>query len=378
MRISPSLMALPLIVPLALFAAMAIRGAQNPEQSVAIKPDTSFAADRTPAFTPSGSQQGGFTILVPRGWKMNQVPGAPLAAVISPPGQHAPAVYLALFAVSDIRYNAMLNRCTGQFNRNPLLAPNMISGCVAPAVRAQLADSARQWKAEQALGAILQMFSGPADRFQITSSNETSPGQVQYRVASVENGEPLSHWGEVSMSYLANPLLSQAGQAGVTSLALVTGCRSAPDSESALRATCASVLQSFRPVPNWSQAVAAEFMQSYRQEAQALINMGINVANNMGVTREMIGNFGAAQQQMQLQTFENIQGAQYRSQQNWNAALGGNVNMVNPVTGEVKSLPSGYGSYCDDAAGNTVAGSDVGPGKSVGHSLPCATMLQQW
>ncbi len=380
MRTSLSPMALPLLAFLVLHGAAPMRGAQSPLKSgpVSLKADTFFAADRTPAFTPSGSQQGGFTILVPRGWAMNQVSGAPLAAVISPPGQHAPAIYLVLVAVSDIRYNAILNRCTGQFSRNPLLAPDMISNCVVPAVRAQLSDSAHEWKAEQALQAILQIFSGAEARFQITGSRETSPGQVQYRIASVENGKPLVHWGEVSISYLANPLLSQAGQAGVTSLSLVTGCRSAPDEETSFRATCANVLQSFRPAPGWNQSVAAQFMQGYRQEAQALINMGLNVARNMGVTRDMIGSFGAAQQQMQLQTYENIQNAQYHSQENWIATLGENVNMVNPLTGDVKSLPSGYGNYCDDAAGDTLAGPNVAPGKSVGHSLPCVTMRQTW
>ncbi len=329
--------------------------------------------------TPTTSPHREFSILVPKGWTMTQVPGAPLATILAPAGQKAPAIYLVLLAVSDLRYQTMLNRCTQQYARNPLFAPNMISGCIAPSVRAQLGDSSVQWSATQALHAVLQTFSGANARFQITNSKEASPGLLSYQVSSVENEQPLQHWGEVSMSYLPNPLLSQAGRSGVTSLALVTGCRVSPQQEIQFRTLCASVLRSFRPAPGWPQAVAQQFMQEYQQESQTLLGMGNSMANNMGVTRTMIGNFGATMQQMQTATYEQIQKANYRTQQNWIAALGENVNMIDPITGKVYTLPDGYGNYCLDASGSEVLeGRDVELGRSVGNSSPCSTMLQPW
>jgi hypothetical protein len=331
------------------------------------------------ALTPAYSPRGDFSILVPSGWNMTQVPGAPLATIISPPGQKAPAMYLLLLAASDIRYQGMLNSCTQRYARNPLFAPDMISGCVAPAVRAQLADSSYQWNCTQALQTILQTFSSPSARFQITSTKDISAGQLEYRLTSAENSQPLQHWGEVSMSYLPNPLLSQAGRPGVTSLALVTGCRVPPRQEDQLRETCASVLQSFRPAPNWGQSVAQQFMQSYQQEAQALLRIGNSVVANMGVTRNMIGNFGASMQQMQTRTYEQIQNANYHTQQNWIAALGENVNMRDATTGKVYTLPDGYKNYCLDVTGSQVLmGQDVAIGKTVGKSAQCARILQPW
>lgn len=342
------------------------------------KGDTVIAARSAQPLRPIVSQQGNYSILVPAGWSMSQVPGAALATVMSPPGQKAPAAYLLLLPVSDIRYQMMLNRCTQQYARNPLSGPNMISDCVVPAVRAQLQDSSFPWKPDQAVEAILQLYSGGNVQFRVTSMRDVSPGQVQYEIASVENGLQFAHWGQVNVSYLPNPLFSQAGHEGVTSLAMVTGCRSVPQRREDFRETCARVLGSFRPAANWGQMIAAQFMQTYQQEEQILLKMGSQIPPDMAYTRNMIGNFGAAQQQMQNQAFQNIQNAQLKSGENWIATLGGRVNMVNPATGEVKSLPAGYGNYCDDGAGNTLAGPDVVRGMSVGKSLACETMLQPW
>jgi hypothetical protein len=366
---------------LALCGTAAATGRASPQQrtSATSKPSEGSRVIRAVPFAPTSSSQGDFSILVPSGWTITEVPGSPLATIISSPGQTAPAVYLVLLAASDIRYQTMLNRCTQQYARNPLFAPDLISSCVAPAVRGQLADSRYQWNATEALQAILQMFSSPSATFQVTSSKDISQGVLEYRLSSMENGQPLQHWGDVSMSYLPNPLLSQAGRPGVTSLALVTGCRASSEQEIAFRNMCASVLGSFRPAPNWGQNVARQFMQVYQQETRTLLRMGTSVAANIGVTRSMIGNFGASMQQMQTQAYQQIQNVNYRTQQNWTATLGQNVNMRDPVTGKVYTLPEGYKNYCLDGTGSEVLmGEDVTLGRTVGKSTQCARMLHPW
>jgi hypothetical protein len=369
------------LLVLALCGAAAANGSPSQPQKtrVSSKGSEGFRVIRAIPLVPATSARGEFSILIPSDWTITEVPGAPLAAIISSPGQKSTAIYLVLLATSDIRYQTMLNRCTQQYTRNPLFAPNLISSCVAPAVRAQLADSSYQWNSAQALQAILQMFSGPSATFQATSSKDISAGLLEYCLSSMEDGRPLQHWGDVSMSYLPNPLLSQAGRTGVTSLALITGCRASPEQQSEFRSMCAAVLRSFRPVPGWGQSVAQQFIQVYQQEAQALLRMGTSVAANMGVTRNMIGNFGASMQRMQTQTYEQIQQANHRTQQNWIATLGENVNMQDPVTGKVYTLPEGFKNYCLDGTGSEVLmGQDVTLGRSVSKSGQCARMLHPW
>jgi hypothetical protein len=87
------------------------------------------------AFRPAGSPQGDFSILAPLGWSIEQPPQSLFTMLLKPEPNSSQSIYVIVVSVSDLRYVATLQRCNQQFARNPLAAPDMISGCSGPNAR---------------------------------------------------------------------------------------------------------------------------------------------------------------------------------------------------------------------------------------------------
>jgi hypothetical protein len=344
------------------------------------EPSTQTRAVQALPLRPVGSPQGDFSILAPAGWTIQQPPQSLFTVLLKPQSNSSESVYVIVITVSDLRYLTTLQRCNQQFARNPLFAPDAISGCVVPAVRAQMEDSNHRWSSADALRLTLQLFASAGSPFQLTNTNQGADGVLRYRALIRQGSQQVASGGTVAMAYFSNPLFSTATASGVTSLALISGCNAPLTQEESFGKTCGAILHSFQMNPQAMNRITAELMQSYQQEAQTLIQMGQTAVKGFANRSAMIANWGAQMQQMQKDAYDAIQAARYHDGQNWIATLGNEVNMQNPETGNVYSLPAGYGSYCLDASGQTaLMGPDLKPGESIGHSSPqCQTVLHSW
>jgi hypothetical protein len=320
----------------------------------------------------------GFSILVPSGWILKPVPQAPNVLVFSAPGGPTPSIYIVpAFRVSDLRFQAILGRCSAAMQRSPLLAPDAFTGCVQPAVRSPLADSSRGWAPEAAFRAMLVMLGAGQNRFGAPQITPTSPTSARFSVPAASMGRKVQDWGFVSTAYLSNPLLAQPnGQDGVTTLAFVSGCSDSPAEADSFTPACAAALRSFHPTPEWSNRLVQDVYGAYMQEYQILLRVGDVMASHLGVREANIARFGAT---MQYSTHQTIQAESLRSNENWIATLGNNVNLRDAATGRIYVAPAGQGSYCLNAAGNEVLmGAEVAPGKYAGKNPAnaCSDMLQ--
>lgn len=303
-----------------------------------------------------------YAIAVPDGWHLNPVAGTG-AIVIAPPGQQEPVIYIIpAVRVSDARYQAILSACNQRFAHNRLGAPDAITGCIEPAVRSQLADSRQPWSPQAAFPVILRLMSGAGAAFGPPRLTALSTAGARYIVAGTKNGRSFTDWGYLGMAYLPNPLLAgPSGAPGVTSLAFLSGCEAPTSQVASFRLVCDSVLRSFQPGQQWESNLAQQTMQGYRQEYETLLQIGESVVQGFGIRSAMISQFGATMQQMQVQTFQNIQAANLHTGQNWIAAFGPNVYAQDPTTGNQVLL----------------GGSELVPGRYVGSpSNTCATLLR--
>lgn len=275
-------------------------------------------------------------------------------------------------AVSDLRYSAMLQQCTRAAGGNPFTAPNVVSGCVLPAVQAQLADAARPWSTQQALGAIVDALTAGGTPLQITRLTAVTNDAATFQLSGTYAGQTFSDEGFITVDHLTNPLLDQpGGQPGTTSIALVGLCAATPDAASAVDPLCAQVLGSFSPGSTFWDNVAQAAMQRYTQEFQLLLQIGSTSAAGFAQRSQLIARWGASMQQIQTSTFQALQSQRLQAGQQAIATLGGNVLVQDATTGNVYSVPDGYRAYCLNAAGNgVVAGRDVVPGVT-----GCATPL---
>jgi hypothetical protein len=310
---------------------------------------------------------GDFTVALPPGWTAkSSAEGDSMA--MNPAGKTQPSIYLAVLAVSDLRYQANLAGCTGGFHA----FGNVLTQCVIPSVRIQLRDSSRTWSAEEAVQMILQRLH-EANRggqgFGAPALIPSSRSQVFYRVTSTGPTGPLENWGVVTIAALPNPML---GPGEVTSLAWVAGCSAPRSGAGSFRRTCAGVLHSLQPNAAWSGRLARRMAATYEQEAQILIRIGQTVLPGFRARGQMIAGFGQSMQQMQLQTFHALEAREYRTGQDWVATFGGNTNVRDPATGKYYTVPYGYRSYCLDGRGSTpmvLMGPDEAPGKSIGRAV---------
>jgi hypothetical protein len=326
------------------------------------------------------SSQGDYAIAVPDGWTLNAAPGTGLIT-ITPPGRQEPAIYIIpALRVSDVRYQAILNRCNQQFIQNPLGSPDVITTCIEPAVRAQLADSSHPWSPQAAFPVILALAAGTGTTYGSPTLETLSSTAVRYTVSLTKNGQTLQDWGSLTMAYLPNPLLaSSAGQPGVTSLAFLSGCEAPSSQAESFRHACDGVLRSFQPSQQWASNLAQQVMQSYVQESQILLQIGQSVVEGFGVRSAMIQQFGASIRQMQFQAFQTIQAANLRMAQDWIATLANETYVQDPGTGISYLVPAGYDRYCLNDAHNEIflGGPDLVPGRSVGSpSNICGTLLR--
>ena len=362
------------IVVLLLFATLPVCSGAVPRS------DTEGRTVPAVAMKPAQTPQGGFSILEPLGWDLQRQPQSIFAINLKPQANTGESAYVILVNVSDLRYLMTLQRCNQQFARSRLFAPDSISGCVVPAVRAQMDDSRRRWAPADALRSTLQVFASAGAQFQLASTTQETNGVIGYRVLIRQGSQQLASNGTVTMAYFSNPLFSTTTAQGVTSLALISGCNAPISQEESFRATCSSILQSFRMDRQTMNEITSELLQSYQTEAQILIKMGQSDARGFASRSGAIANWGAQMQQMQNDTYGAIQAANYHNGLNWIATLGDKVNMQDPRTGKVYALPAGYGSYCMDASGNTaLMGLDLKPGQSVSKSsAQCDTLLHSW
>lgn len=192
----------------------------------------------------------GYEIALPDGWVVRPIAGHSACAMLA--GRNEPIVCFLLAArVSDLRYNAILEQCNRQFIQHPLLAPDVLTGCVIPPGRAQLADSAYRWPVRKAVQAVLEALRrAPGTTIAAPEFGPGPPEEVFYRFAETNRGQPLVDWGHASMAYLENPLLSQPdGAPAVTSLLSAGNCAAPPAEEASFAPLCSAILHSFRPEP---------------------------------------------------------------------------------------------------------------------------------
>lgn len=301
------------------------------------------------------SGDGSFSILVPRGWNLGQIPGADFSVLVAPPAPDGTGMYMLAMRISDQRYTVAINRCSQQYARHPLFAPGL-QQCVIPAVQAQLQDSSHAWSAEDSLRNTLQFLSGGGARFQITKATNVSDKELQYTLNANVNGRAMVHWGELVMFYVPNQLL---GNPGITSVALIKGCHAPPERVAQFRSMCAAVMTSFTPAPDWEARQAARLVDDYNQEAQILIKMATNVLGGMQAAQQRIARWGNSMREMQMQTYEAYRESNLISGQNGIAALGGYINRRDPTTGGPVSFPPDSGPYCIDSAGKYVNGAQA-------------------
>lgn len=322
----------------------------------------------------------GVSLALPPGWVVHPI--GPTAFSASPPGAQEPSIYfLPAVRVSDLRYNAILQQANRAFALNPLGAPSVMNA-VRAAVQAQLADSSYRWSPAQALSALMQAFSPPGSGVHFGAPEiraSARPDTIDYRLRMEKPNGAFADWGSLTMTYLDNPLLAQSfRRPGVTSLAFVSGCEAPAEEAETFEATCAQALASLHMAPQWYPNLAAQVMQAYQQEYNTLLGMGQNAAANAALRNAMISSFGARIQQMQYQTYETMRRANLHNAENWIATLGNQVNMQDPNTGKVYTVPAGASSYCLDDTGQAVLyGRDIARGQWVGHHV-CATPLKQW
>jgi hypothetical protein len=324
--------------------------------------------------TPTHSPDGSVSVALPAGWNINASSQGD-SLTMTPAGRTQPSVIMALFTVSDLRYAARITACSRSFN--PL--GNMLTSCVIPSVRMQLQDSSRPWTPQEAAQIVMQRLqqTGRAS-FGLPQWNPVSPTQAYYRVSSTGPGGVLDNWGSITMFHFANPTL---GPGEVTSLALLAGCSAPSGQAESFYATCAGIIRSLRPSPEWGNRFASVLVNGYAQEAQALINMGWNVANNFAYRQQMITAAGQAVQEMQQEAFERRQAQIVHDAEHWSAALRGDDIVRDPQTGKLYSVPHGYQQYCidDNALDPTIIasnGTDVMPGSLAGKHV-CARIMSQ-
>jgi hypothetical protein len=329
------------------------------------------AVPLTAAVAPGGN----FAASVPRGWSIASSQQGD-SFVITPIGQTQPSAYFMVVNVSDLRFRASIAACSRGFR--PF--GNLLTQCTIPSVRTQLVDSSHAWAPAQALGVILQemqangsgQFGAPSF---ISVSSAPSSAQAFYRVTGTTPRGPIEYWGIVTVLYLPNPMLDPQA---VTSLAVIAGCSSSPDTAVSFRRTCAGMIDSYRPSPNWVGRLTAEMVNNYQQEGQILLQMGYNALHGFQARERMINFFGQSMQNIQQQTFQAIQSRSYLNGQEWIATFGGNTLMKNPDTGELISVPFGYQSYGLDDRGLTptvLAGPDERPGASIGSAVSQKTLV---
>jgi hypothetical protein len=304
---------------------------------------------------PARPADGSFSILAPAGWNLSQIPGADFAFAVAPPSADGTGIYMLAIRISDERYSMAINRCSQAYQRNAFFAPNLTE-CVIGAVQNQLQDSSHTWSAEDSLRDTLQMLSGAGARFELSRASNVSDKELQYAVDATVNGRAMVHWGEVVMFYVPNALLGSGGRPGVTSVALIKGCHAPKGREEAFRATCSGVLQSFRPEQEWEARLASQLVETYNQEAQILMKFATTILGGMQAAQARIAQWGDSMKQMQMRTYEEYRKSNLISGQNAIAALGNEVNMKDPVTGQPVAFPVNSGPYCRDSAGNYVYG----------------------
>jgi hypothetical protein len=186
---------------------------------------------------------GDFMLGLPQGWSVTASPGGDVVQMRSR-GTEQPSVYVMVTSVSDLRFEASLNACS----KHPVnLSYDIFSQCTVPSVRTQLNDSSQEWDQQTAFPLILQRLSGGAAQFGNPILTPTSASRAFYRVAATSRIGKLENWGIITMVYVPNPML---GPGKVTSLAMILGCTAPSDEADGFRATCSSVIDSFRADAN--------------------------------------------------------------------------------------------------------------------------------
>jgi hypothetical protein len=318
-------------------------------QSGSWGPRTTVPAAPITAVPLNVTRVGDFMLGLPQGWSVTASPGGDVIQMRSS-GTEQPSVYVMVASVSDLRFEANLTACS----KHPVnLSYDIFSQCTVPSVRTQLNDSSQPWSTQTAFPLILQRLSAGGAQFGNPMLTPTSASQAFYRVTATSRNGRVENWGIITMVYVPNPML---GPGKVTSLAMIFGCTAPSDETDGFRATCSSVIDSFRANPNWFTRLAQGIESIYDHEQQILIRMGKPMVQGAQTREQMIASFGQSMQQMQYETFETIQAASYKSMQNGIAALGGRVLMRNPDGGPPVSLPDVGGPMCKDAAGNYRAG----------------------
>lgn len=288
----------------------------------------------------------GYAIALPEGWVVRPIAGHSACAM--PAGRGEPIVCFLLGArVSDLRYNAILEQCNRRFMQNPLFAPDALNGCVAPAIRAQLADSAYRWPATKAVQAVLDALrQAPGTAIAAPEFGPGPPEEVVYRFAETRRGQQLVDWGHASMAYLENPLLSQPdGAPGVTSLLSAGNCAASPAEEASFAPLCSAILHSFSPEPGLERTILQDVAAGYQQEVQILLQMGRTIVNNFQIRTEMINDTMAMVRQMQWETSENFRQNNMRVAKGWINALAGTNDFYDPQSGKVYNFRTEWTNY---------------------------------
>lgn len=315
------------------------------------------------------------SVAIPEGWTLRTVQGG-MAFLITPRGQRAPVIFiLPTLRLSDFRYTSMITRCGVQFN--PL--GDVLTTCVIPSIRTQIADSSHPWSARDALQVLGHILAGPGARFSPTEVVAHSVADATYAIpVHLANGTQIEDWGYVHMIYVQNPLLSQpSGQPGVTSLAFLSGCEALSGQVESFRPLCAGVLQSIRLNQAFASELVQQLAQLYNEEYQILLKMGWARVRSLGIREQMIANFGANMRQMQYQMFQNLQTANLHNGENWIRTFGNEEVRRDLGTGKRYIVDRGYSSYCLDAAGNLLEGNNLVPGRYFGNpGYRCETVLQ--
>jgi hypothetical protein len=276
---------------------------------------------------------------------------------------------VAIVSISDLRYQAAIGRCSQGFR--PF--GDLLTECIIPSVRMQLADSSRQWTTQQSVELILQRLQQAGlQAFGQPKIEPASNSKAFYEVPSRSPMGQFETWGSITLYNLPNPAL---GRGMVTTLALIAGCSAPSRQVETFRHVCAGALRSFRATPEWSSRIASAIADGYSQEAQILLRIGQNVVQGFAAREQMINSAGQAMQKMQYDSFEARQAALMNYGQSEIATLAEEDLVRDPNTGGLVPVPLGYSSHCVDSTGSKMlSGNNLAPGRSQNGYI-CARMV---
>jgi hypothetical protein len=306
------------------------------------------------------SPDGGFSVGVPAGWTLERQRtrgGTQVTAVLSP----ARDVIVQIWPVIPLDF---LNRpvmAALQRAKQCYRMPFASSACNGPIIRAQLAYVSTTHSAREAAADLLSLA---ASNLSVVAMRELSPREVVVTLRMTDGAGVHDVVGDLQLFAIPNPIV---GQGARSTFAFLSACETAAGRIAAERPTCAAIMASFHPRPDWIRSAVDATWQGYQREIALLVAMERQAeAGNAIVQQEMettmqshantsamIANFGNNMQRMQYQQFETQEASNYRVGEGNINALAGTTTVWNPSNPQEQyRVPSGYSNYCQMADGD--------------------------